>query len=67
MLAPGEDCTKCPLNICRFNRYDPKTSGLIKPENLTRLMENFKENIYPVIENAVRAILEECKMETDQT
>ena len=66
MLVPGEDCAKCPLTTCRFNRYDPKTDGLTKPENLTRLMENFRENIYPAIENAVRAVLEECKMETDQ-
>lgn len=59
VLVPGKDCTECPLTTCRFNRYDPKTGGLMKPENLTRLLENFKENLYPAIENAVKAVLAE--------
>jgi len=38
----------------------------MKPENLTRLLENFKENIYPAIENAARAVLAEFKMGENQ-
>jgi len=59
MLIPGKDCMECPLTTCRFNKNNNKTDELTKPENLARLLKNFKENIYSAIENAVNATLEE--------
>jgi len=59
LLVPGKDCKECPLNTCRFKKHDPKKEEIAKPENLTRLLENFKEKLYPTIENAVKAVLAE--------
>ena len=59
LLIPGKDCTECPLTTCKFNKHDHKKEEFTKPENLTRLLENFKENLYPTIENAVKAVLAE--------
>ena len=59
MLVPGKDCRECPSITCRFNKHDPKKEELTKPENLTRLLENFRENLYPTIEKAVKAVLAE--------
>jgi len=64
LLVPGKDCLECPLNTCRFNKHDPKKEGFTKPENLTRLLGNFKENLYPAIENAVKAVLAEIDCRT---
>ena len=59
MLVPGKDCVECPLTTCRFNKRDPNKEEFTKPENLTKLLENFKENLYPTIENATKAVLAE--------
>ncbi len=60
MLVPGKDCKDCPSTTCKFNKQDTKKEEeLEKPENLTRLLESFRENLYPTIERAVNATLEE--------
>jgi len=64
LLVPGKDCFECPLNTCRFNKHDPKKEGFTKLENLTRLLGNFKENLYPAIDNAVKAVLAEIDCRT---
>ena len=58
-LVLGKDCVECPLTTCRFNKHDPNKEEFTKPENLTRLLVNFKENLYPTIENATKAVLAE--------
>ena len=64
MVVPGKDCRECPLTTCKFNKRDPNKEEFTKPENLARLLENFKENLYPTIENAVRAVLAEIDCRT---
>ena len=70
LLVPGKDCIECPLTTCRFNKHDPKKEEFTKPENLTRLLENFKENLYPTIENVAKAVLAEidgCTASKDES
>jgi hypothetical protein len=59
MLVPGEDCFGCPLSSCKFNRSKTHVNGLRKPNNLESLLENFKKNLYPSIEKAVKITLDE--------
>lgn len=59
MLIPGEDCFGCPLSSCKFNRNKMQVNGLKKPDDLESLLENFKKNLYPSIEKAVKMTLDE--------
>ncbi|MEM0358027.1 MAG: hypothetical protein QXL77_06615 [Candidatus Bathyarchaeia archaeon] len=57
--VPGEDCKRCPLKGCQFNKRESKNRGITRPKDLSELLKLFRENAYRAIEEAVKVVIRE--------
>ncbi len=68
-LVPGYECRDCPATGCKYNKASPKPEWNVysmKPDEFDADLAQYMRNLYPTLSRAVRMILKELEIKTEQ-